>query len=115
MVENLSEVVASYAKPTALATTSELHPQQRPLWLVVVNPLRQPPRPKWVWGFYTEEDAEAERQRRQAVEDERVVETNLRRKAANPGRIATGLPELPDVVAFQFHVVARPYGLGGQG
>lgn len=71
-----------------------------PFWLVVVNPRRVPAEPKFVNGFRTEPEAEADRARRQDEADrEADAETNRRSTLSPPG---------PPFEPFRFYVVARP-------
>lgn len=121
MTHTVEQVVARHARPGGPAGP-DVDPAALPYWVVVVNPRRQPPRPKYVMGFRTESEAEAERARRQGLADaEASAQTARRRRDAasrNADRLKPGSPEYgtpPDAdpapaEPFAFYVVHRPPG-----
>jgi hypothetical protein len=108
VAETLSTVLAGYATtPPATPSPEAANPTTLPFWVVVINPRRQPPRAKFVFGYARESDAEGERARRQAAADEAASQETARRSqdAANRGASAP-----PPYLPFRFHVVNRPPG-----
>ena len=116
MANTLAEIVAKHAKPAPAPTSSapDANPLELPWRVYVVNPRRQPPAPKYVFGFATEAEANAERDLRQLAEDVRVngpdggAGAAERRRTENRRLRNLELPEKPEIEPFAFYVVAMP-------
>lgn len=103
MAKTLQDVIAestkasqSEASPVSLSGS----PADRPFWVVVVNPRRQPPEPKFHSSYTSEQEAETAKNVLQLGADNQALqETNARRMMG-----------LPAFEPYQFHVIARPEG-----
>lgn len=110
-------VAIRHVQPDEIDLAVEQHGiRAYPFWVVVVNPRRQPPRPKQVTGHKTAEEAKAEAVRRQAQADkDAAVETAnrewLEEKHAKEQK--RDKRPVPPFAPFRFFAVARPDDIGG--
>lgn len=126
MAKTLDEIRALSIKPAAPAPAPDETPMyHRPFGVVVVSSQRG--EPKFVFGYDTEEEAEAERVRRQSVEDVRWEEQKAQREMThlqlvadtekeNKRRTKLGIAPLPlpdprpDPPTFTYYVATKPPG-----
>lgn len=94
---NIADVIRHCTKPTSSvdpdAPTGDV---SRPWWVVVVNPRRQPPQPKFHTGHVSRESAE-----RTCAE---------RQKAADKDAATKSLAKKMTVEPFLYFVIERPEG-----
>lgn len=95
MVQTLDQLVSKLGPAKAAAPVKEPpNPATLPYWVVVVNPRRVPPQPKYYFGYATEKEANVKADEQNAKADEQARDESVRR----------GTVWLP----FRYHVIARP-------